>query len=85
MNFNVNYFVDNAAQIAGTEPHSTISEDIKIEATTAEEAIDLAKDYIGDQIAQNGYDSDISDSGVVAMNDGEAYEKYYRFTATEEI
>lgn len=87
--FQVRNAYRDADMIAATE-HSDITYDFVgdyIEAETEEEAIDLAMDYIADQI--NSYSAnfraEIIDDTIVVFDGDEVYDEYYNFTATEQL
>lgn len=82
--YKVKYYVDDAEMIRGEKPHSEDYETVAVEAGSAEEAIDLAKDYLRDQVIQNSeYTADIEKDHIVVTDDeGEAVESYYGFSCT---
>ena len=51
--YTVKYYVDTENMINGKEPHSEEYESLISEAESAEEAIELAKDYLREQAIQN--------------------------------
>lgn len=61
-------------------------ETIPVEASSAEEAIDLAKDYLQDQVIQNSeYTADIKKDSVVVIDGEDIVETYCNFSAESEI
>lgn len=82
--YKVKYYVDDAEMIRGEKPHSEDYETVVVEAGSAEESIDLAKDYLRDQVIQNSeYTADIEKDRVTVTDDeGEAVESYYGFCCT---
>lgn len=82
--YKVKYYVDDAEMIRGEKPHNEDYETVTVEAGSAEEAIDLAKDYLRDQVIQNSeFTADIEKDRVMVTNDeGEAVESYYGFCCT---
>lgn len=82
--YKVKYYVDDAEMIRGEKPHSGDYETVTVEAGSAEEAIDLAKDYLRDQVIQNSeFTADIENDRVMVTDDeGEAVESYYGFCCT---
>ena len=82
--YKVKYYVDDAEMIRGEKPHSEDYETVVVEAGSAEEAIDLAKDYLRDQVIQNSeFTADIEKDRVMVTDDeGEAVESYYGFCST---
>lgn len=82
--------VENAvrtAEMIETTEHTNITDNYVgdyIEADTAEEAIDLAIDFLAEKTEQNGYNTVITgDSVLVYSDDDEVIAEYYKFTATE--
>lgn len=65
----------------GEKPHSEVCEEIPVEASSADEAIELVKDYLRDQVIQNSeYTADIENGCVVVSDDdGETVECYFNF------
>ena len=80
--YRVKYYIDDAEMMRGEKPHSEIFEEIPVDANSADEAIELAKDYLRDQVIQNSeYTADIEkDRVVVSDDDGNAVESYYGFS-----
>lgn len=83
--YEVKYRVDNAEMIRGAKPHSEEFEILPVEAESAEQAIELAKDFLKDQVIQNSeYTAEIRGGEVVIFReytDGkeDVFEKYYDF------
>ena len=87
------------AQIAGIKPHDDIQYDLvhdDVEAESADEAIQLAIDYLIEQVGENfiieqrikeDFSSDMEierdDYGFDVLVDGVAVERFYNFTAKE--
>ena len=83
----------NASQIKGTEPNSNISFNFvngSIEANDTEEAIELAADFIADQIRlHDGMNAEIVRNGseysiIVTDEDGNMVSEHCNFTAEED-
>ena len=51
--YRVKYYIDDAEMMRGEKPHSEIFEEVPVDANSADEAIELAKDYLRDQVIQN--------------------------------
>lgn len=79
--YKVKYRVDDAVMMRGEKPHSEVYEEVPVEASSADEAIELAKDYLRDQVIQNSeYTADIENGCVMVTDDeGNAVESYYGF------
>lgn len=61
-------------------------ETIPVEASSTEEAIDLAKDYLQDQVIQNSeYTADIKKDSVVVIDGEDIVETYCNFSTESEI
>lgn len=61
-------------------------ETIPVEASSTEEAIDLAKDYLQDQVIQNSeYTADIKKDSVVVIDGEDIVETYFDFSTESEI
>ena len=61
-------------------------ETIPVEASSTEEAIDLAKDYLQDQVIQNSeYTADIKKDSVVVFDGEDIVETYCNFSTESEI
>lgn len=59
---------------------------IPVEASSTEEAIDLAKDYLQDQVIQNSeYTADIKKDSVVVFDGEDIVETYCNFSTESEI
>ena len=82
--YTVKYYVDTENMINGKEPHSEEYESLISEAESAEEAIELAKDYLREQAIQNSdYTADIQKGAVIVMDDAQnIVERYYSFSCT---
>ena len=80
--YKVRYYIDDAEMMRGEKPHSEVYEELPVDASSADEAIELVKDYLRDQVIQNSeYTADIEkDRVVVTGDDGEAVESYYGFS-----
>lgn len=80
--YKVRYYIDDAEMMKGEKPHSEVYEEIPVEASSADEAIELVKDYLRDQVIQNSeYTADIENGCVVVTDDeGNAVEFYYGFS-----
>lgn len=67
--FRVEYIERNADQFAGRKPYGDMTDTEIVEADTAEEAVEIVRDWIVDQIRDNGYDVD--DDMIIRNEDGE--------------
>lgn len=80
--YKVKYRVDDVEMMRGEKPHSEIYEEVPVEASSADEAIELVKDYLRDQVIQNSeYEAYIKNACVMVTDDeGNAVESYYGFS-----
>lgn len=80
-NYTVKYYIDDADMIRGAKPHSEECELLPVEAESAEQAIELAKDYLQEQVIQHSeYTAEIQGNKVVVIDDEEeTVECYYSF------
>ena len=61
-------------------------ESITVEASSSEESISLAMDYLLDQVIQNSeYTAEVDKNKVVVLDDDNVIETYYNFSADSEI
>lgn len=61
-------------------------ESIMVEASSSEESISLAMDYLLDQVIQNSeYTAEVDKNKVVVLDDDNVIETYYNFSADSEI
>lgn len=59
---------------------------ITVEASSSEESISLAMDYLRDQAIQNSeYTAEVDKNRVVVLDDDDVIETYYNFSADSEI
>lgn len=59
---------------------------ITVEASSSEESISLAKDFLRDQVIQNSeYTAEVDKNRVVVLDDDNVIETYYNFSADSEI
>lgn len=86
MKYQVENAVRNANQIAGIEPYDPNMKDDYvgdyIEADSAEEAIELAIDYL---IDYSDLFAERTESGILFYSDGVAVLEYFGFTATAQV
>ena len=82
--YTVKYYVDTENIINGKEPRSEEYESLLLDAESAEQAIELAKDYLREQVIQNSnYTADIQKNSVIVMDDEQnIIERYYGFSCT---
>ena len=78
--YKVRYYIEKNG--VRSDEHETIP----VEASSTEEAIDLAKDYLQDQVIQNSeYTADIKKDSVVVFDGEDIVETYCNFSTESEI
>ena len=83
----VRYYVDDREMVSGKKPHAEEYETEVVEASSAQEAIDLVIDFLIEQAIQNSELSPERDNGRINFmnDDGEIVQQYYNFTVESPI
>lgn len=85
--YNITNMVEKIEQIRGIEPKENTDENFVgdyIMADNEEEAIELAIDFLSEQIVQNGYKCETENNEIKVFDeDNNIIENYYNFKAQE--